>query len=71
MNQRCISEAVCQGPLTKLWVIGQVMLRSGCIIMPESLRKQTILLAHNCHQGMVSTKARLREKVWWPGMDSL
>ena len=54
----------------ELLVIGQVMLRGGCITMPESLRKQTILLAHKGHQGMVSTKARLREKVWWPEMDT-
>ena len=25
--------------------------------------------AHEGHQGMVRTKARLREKVWWPGVD--
>ena len=30
---------------------------------------QTIVLAHEGHQGMVRTKARLREKVWWPGMN--
>jgi len=27
------------------------------------------MLAHEGHQGMVRTKARLREKVWWPQMD--
>jgi len=27
------------------------------------------MLAHECHQGMVCTKARLQEKVWWPQMD--
>ena len=37
--------------------------------MPESLWRQTIVLAHEGHQGMVRTKARLREKKWWPGMD--
>ena len=37
--------------------------------MPESLWKQIIELAHEGHQGMVRTTARLREKVWWPRMD--
>lgn len=27
------------------------------------------MLAHEGHQGMVRTKARLQEKVWWPQMD--
>ncbi|XP_068687747.1 uncharacterized protein [Montipora foliosa] len=49
----------------ELWVIGQVVLRGGRIVMPESLWKQTIVLAHEGHQGMVRTKSRLREKVWW------
>ena len=37
--------------------------------MPEGLWKKTIVLAHEGHQGMVRTKARLREKVWWVGKD--
>ena len=44
-------------------------MRGTGIVMPQSLRKQTIMLAHEGHQGMVRTKARLREKVWWPQMD--
>ena len=50
----------------ELWVIGQVVMRGSRIVIPESLQKRTILLAHEGHQGMVRTKARLREKVWWP-----
>jgi len=44
-------------------------MRGTRIVMPQSLWKQTIMLAHEGHQGMVRTKARLREKVWWPQMD--
>ena len=44
-------------------------MRGNRIVMPESLWKQSILVAHEGHQGMVRTKARLREKVWWPRMD--
>ena len=53
----------------ELWLIGQVVMRGNRIVIPESLWKQSILLAHEGHQGMVRTKARLREKVWWPRMD--
>ena len=44
-------------------------MRGNRIVMPESLWKQSILLDHEGHQGIVRTKARLREKVWWPRMD--
>ena len=44
-------------------------MRGARIVMPQSLWKQTITMAHEGHQRMVRTKARLREKVWWPQMD--
>ena len=44
-------------------------MRGARVVMPQSLWKQTIMLAHEGYQGMVRTKARLREKVWWPQMD--
>ena len=53
----------------ELWVLGELVLRGNRIVMPESLWKHTIALAHEGHQGMTHTKARLREKVWWPNMD--
>ena len=53
----------------ELWVLGQLVLRGNPIVMPESLWKHTIALAHEGHQGMTRTKARLREKVWWPNME--
>lgn len=53
----------------ELWVTGQVVMRGSRIIIPQSLEKHTIMLAHEGHQGMVRTKARLQEKVWWPQMD--
>ena len=53
----------------ELWVIGQLVMRGGRKVMPESLWNRTVLLAHEGHQGVTRTKSRLREKVWWPGMD--
>ena len=37
--------------------------------MPSKLRTRILKLAHEGHQGIVKTKMRLREKVWWPDMD--
>jgi transposase InsO family protein len=53
----------------EIWVLGQIVMRGNRIILPESLWKQTLSLAHEGHQGITRTKARLREKVWWPNMD--
>ena len=39
------------------------------IVMPGRLRKQTLLLAHEGHPGIVKTKQLVREKVWLPGID--
>ena len=38
--------------------------------MPTSLRERTLKLAHEGHQGIVKTKHLLRQKVWWPGIDT-
>ena len=53
----------------ELSVMGQVVLRGTRIVMPFKLRAETLRLAHEGHQGIVKTKARLRSKVWWPGID--
>ena len=47
-----------------------VILFSSRIVISSSLRRRILELAHEKHQGIVKTKALLREKVWWPGMDS-
>ena len=53
----------------ELWLVGRVIMRENRVVMPESLWKKTITLAHEGHQGMITTKARLRERVWWPQID--
>ena len=60
---------MCKALSEELWVLGQLVLRGNRIVMSQSLWKHTIALAHEGHQGMTRTKARLREKVWWPNMD--
>ena len=48
-----------------------VLLRDQRIIIPQSLRKRIVDIAHEGHQGIVKTKHLLREKVWFPGIDKL
>ena len=44
-----------------------IVLRGSRIVIPTSLQQKAIDLAHDTHQGLVKTKALLREKVWFPG----
>ena len=48
-----------------------VLLRGTRIIIPTSLHQSAINIAHENHQGLSKTKALLREKVWFPGIDEL
>ena len=53
----------------ELTVTDNLVLRGPRIVVPNSLRYQTIALAHQGHQGIVKTKQLLREKVWYPQID--
>ena len=46
-------------------------MRDTHIVIPSSLQKNIVDLAHMGHQGIVKTKALLREKVWFYNIDSL
>ena len=46
------------------------LLRNDHLVIPTSLRLQVLQLAHQGHQGIVRTRARLNSKVWWPRMSS-
>ena len=48
-----------------------IILRGNRIVIPESLQKQAVALAHEGHMGLVKTKSLLREKVWFPNIDKL
>ena len=48
-----------------------LVLRNNRIVIPASLRERTVDIAHEGHQGVVKTKQLLREKVWFPGIDSI
>ena len=46
-----------------------LFLRATKVIIPTSLRNETVTHAHKGHQGIVKTKQALRTKVWWPRID--
>ena len=46
-----------------------LILRGSRLVLPQSLRKKAIELAHEGHQGIVKTKRLLREKIWFPNID--
>lgn len=53
----------------ELCVLGNLVVRGTRLVIPKSLQKNVLTLAHHGHQGLVKTKERLRSKVWWPGID--
>jgi len=53
----------------ELCCYGMLILRGSRILIPKVLRDKVMSLAHEGHLGTGGTKARLREHVWWPGMD--
>ena len=48
-----------------------IILRGLRIVIPSRLRAHVVNLAHEGHQGLVKTKALLREKVWFQKIDEL
>ncbi|XP_055623628.1 uncharacterized protein K02A2.6-like [Toxorhynchites rutilus septentrionalis] len=55
---------------TELCTTSNVLFRGDRIVVPTSLRSRIMEIAHEGHPGVVVMKSRLRQKVWWPGMDA-
>ena len=49
---------------------GALLFRTDRLVVPSSLRRRVLELAHEAHQGLVAVKQRLRDRFWWPAMDS-
>jgi hypothetical protein len=49
----------------------ELLLKYTRKVIPTSLRKQAIDLAHEDHQGLTKTKQLIREKIWFPSVDSV
>jgi hypothetical protein len=47
----------------------RLLLRSQRLVIPQALRARIIALAHVGHQGITKTKALIRSRVWYPGID--
>ena len=54
----------------ELSIDDQLVLRGTQIVIPPSAIKDTIRKLHASHQGIVRTKRRARQTVFWPGMTS-
>ena len=48
-----------------------VIFRGSKIAIPTSLQQKAVDIAHESHQGISKTKALLREKAWFSGIDEL
>ena len=46
-----------------------ILLRDNRVVLPASLRERAIRIAHEGHQGITKTKAFLRSKIWFPGLN--
>jgi hypothetical protein len=55
---------------SELTLVDGLIMRGERIVIPEKLQKQMIQIAHEGHQGIVSTKQMLRAHVWFPGIDA-
>lgn len=54
---------------SELGVVGDMLVRGNKLVVPKVLRKRMLTLAHEGHPGETVMKRRLRDRVWWPGMD--
>lgn len=43
--------------------------KNGAIVLPYTLRRKALALAHVGHPGMTAMKSILRSRVWWPSMN--
>lgn len=53
----------------ELCLLGKIVIRRTRIVIPQSLKSEELLLAHEGHEGIVKTKTRMRIKIWWPKRD--
>lgn len=55
----------------ELCQVGEIVLRSGRIVIPKELQQRIVEIGHTGHPGIVQMKSRMRAKVWFPNMDKL
>ncbi|XP_055645153.1 uncharacterized protein K02A2.6-like [Toxorhynchites rutilus septentrionalis] len=47
-----------------------LVMRGSKLVIPVALRERMLILAHEGHPGQTCMKRRLRDRCWWPNMDS-
>lgn len=52
----------------QLTVVEGALLLGNRYVIPESIRRQTLRLAHEGHPGLDAFQDTLRKRVWWPGL---
>jgi len=52
----------------ELTLHNNLLLCGGRIVVPESMREQTLRKLHTGHQGIERCRLRARSSVWWPGL---
>lgn len=45
-----------------------LLVKTGCVVIPVSLRQKTLSIAHEGHPSTAKFKSILRQRVWWPGL---
>ena len=51
-----------------LTLCDDLLMHGSRVIVPRSLRRQTMLKIHEGHQGAERCKLRVKSSVWWPGV---
>ena len=46
-----------------------VVFKGEHVVIPQSLKQEILIILHNSHSGMVTTKRRARDLVYWPGIN--
>ncbi|XP_053698986.1 uncharacterized protein LOC128745955 [Sabethes cyaneus] len=45
-----------------------IIVKTGCAVIPPSLRDKALRVAHEGHPSIAKMKCIIRQRVWWPGM---
>ncbi|XP_038106540.1 uncharacterized protein K02A2.6-like [Culex quinquefasciatus] len=54
---------------SEMCVLDDLLVRHDKLVVPDKLRARMLDLAHEGHPGESVMKRRLRDRVWWPGID--
>lgn len=53
----------------EMGIMDNIVVRGNKMVIPTGLRNRMLTLAHEGHPGESLMKRRLRDRMWWPGMD--